>query len=197
VSRRGQGTVDFGLFSFSASDAGKVFEYTVREVTGTAANYTYDSSVYKLTIRVTVREDGTLSVTSECADASGNAVSGLTFRNRYDGGETTTSHSETTTVHGEKDTTKGESTTAPRERTTVPRERTTAPRTGTTSPGGGRVTTTSYNYKDNGGGNTPLIPKTGQLWWPVFVMVPGSMLLIIMGVIRLRRAKAEEAEDAV
>ena len=131
VSRNGAGSIRFGTISFSAADAGSVYEYTLREVKGSAAHYTYDTNVYKLKVTVSEDDDKELSVGAVYTDQDGKQVSSAVFRNVYDTD-----------------------------------------------------------------GNTPILPHTGQLWWPVFVMVPGGFLFIVIGIIHFRRGKAEEAEDA-
>lgn len=131
VSRTGAGSVRFGTVSFSAADAGSVYEYTLREVKGSAAHFTYDTNVYKLTVSVSEDDDKELSVSAVYTDQDGKQVSAAVFRNVYDTD-----------------------------------------------------------------GNTPVLPRTGQLWWPVFVMAPGGLLFVIIGIIHFRRGKAEEAEDA-
>ncbi len=130
VSRRGAGTVSFGDLAFSAADAGATYEYVIREVRGSAAHYTYDTSAYKLSVSVSSAGKGSaLDVQTEILDQSGNTVSSAVFRNTYDAG------------------------------------------------------------------NSPLIPRTGQLWWPVIVMLPVGFALILLGFIFLRYDKDEtEAE---
>lgn len=130
VSRTGEGTVDFGPLNFTAADIGKTYEYTIREVKGTAAHYTYDTAVYHLTIRVLSADGGkSIIVTNILTDANGKNVSEAVFRNIYDGGET-----------------------------------------------------------------PPVIPRTGQLWWPVLLMLPAGLLLAALGVFFLRRDRMTEEE---
>lgn len=40
--------------------------------------------------------------------------------------------------------------------------------------------------------NTPTLPQTGQLWWPVPVLVAAGLLLVIAGLIRRRGAENEK-----
>ena len=130
VSRTGEGPVDFGPLKFTAAEVGKMYEYTIREVKGTAARYTYDTAVYHLTIRVLSADGGkSIIVTNILTDANGKSVSEAVFRNTYDGGET-----------------------------------------------------------------PPEIPRTGQLWWPVLLMLPAGLLLAALGVFFLRRDGMTEEE---
>lgn len=130
VSRTGEGAVDFGTLNFSAADVGMTYKYTIREVKGTASHYTYDTTVYHLTILVLSPDGGkTIQVKKTLTDGKGKSVSGAVFRNTYDGGKT-----------------------------------------------------------------TPEIPRTGQLWWPVLLMLPAGILLAILGVYFLRRAGRREEE---
>ena len=130
VSRTGEGPVDFGPLKFTAAEVGKMYEYTIREVKGTAARYTYDTAVYHLTIRVLSADGGkSIIVTNILTDANGKSVSEAVFRNTYDGGET-----------------------------------------------------------------PPEIPRTGQRWWPVLLMLPAGLLLAALGVFFLRRDGMTEEE---
>lgn len=204
VSRIGPGIVDFGLLSFTAEDVGSVFVYSVKEIKGTLTDYIYDTSVYTMTLRVSEEDDNTLSVTTTFTDAHGKTVSAPVFRNRYSttdttepstGGITNPNESTSTTRPGGTTTTTrpGGITT-----TTRPGGNTTTTRPGeryTTRPGE-QYTTTTYRYSDGGKDAPPKLPQTGQLWWPVFVMTPTGVLLLLLGVLHVLRGKAEEAEDA-
>ena len=46
------------------------------------------------------------------------------------------------------------------------------------------------------GGDTPEIPRTGQLWWPVLAMLPAGALLIVVGFV-IRRREDEPEEDLI
>ena len=131
VTRTGPGTVRFGTLPLTQEDAGKKFEYEIREVRGSAAHYTYDESVYRFTVSVTASGDGgSIIVSQQLKNSAGAIVDDCVFRNQYDGG------------------------------------------------------------------NTPVIPRTGQLWWPVLVMLPAGALLIIVGFV-VRRRKEDPEEDLV
>ncbi len=213
VSRIGPGIVDFGLLSFTAEDVGSVFVYSVKEIKGTLTDYIYDTSVYTMTLRVSEEDDNTFSVTTTFTDAHGKTVSAPVFRNRYSttdttepstGGITNPNESTSTTRPGGTTTTTrpGGITTTTRPggitTTTRPGGNTTTTRPGeryTTRPGE-QYTTTTYRYSDGGKDAPPKLPQTGQLWWPVFVMTPTGVLLLLLGVLHVLRGKAEEAEDA-
>ena len=49
---------------FAQSDAGKTYTYKVAEVNGGEAGYTYDGTVYTVTIKVTISDTGKLTVTT-------------------------------------------------------------------------------------------------------------------------------------
>lgn len=49
---------------FTQSDVGKTYIYTVAEVNGGEAGYTYDGTVYTVTIKVTISDTGKLTVTT-------------------------------------------------------------------------------------------------------------------------------------
>lgn len=49
---------------FTQSDAGKTYTYKVAEVNGGEAGYTYDGTVYTVTIKVTISDTGRLTVTT-------------------------------------------------------------------------------------------------------------------------------------
>lgn len=49
---------------FTQSDAGKTYTYKIAEVNGGEAGYTYDGTVYTVTIKVTISDTGKLTVTT-------------------------------------------------------------------------------------------------------------------------------------
>lgn len=53
---------------FTQSDAGKTYTYKVAEVNGGEAGYTYDGTVYTVTIKVTISDTGKLTVTTTVTD---------------------------------------------------------------------------------------------------------------------------------
>lgn len=128
VSRTGPGTINFGTLPLTMEDAGAVYVYSVHEVRGSAARYTYDESVYKITVKVSDLNGKQLSVSTEITDASGKKVDSVIFRNQYDEGD------------------------------------------------------------------VPEIPRTGQIWWPVLLMLPVGFVLLILG-FALRHKK--EVEDPI
>lgn len=76
-----KGNVTFGKISYSLADVG-THTYTISEVKGTEGGVTYDSSVKTVTVSVTDKGDGTLSVTPVYKQDNGT-VSGITFTNTY------------------------------------------------------------------------------------------------------------------
>ena len=83
VSRIGEGDVYFGEIPFRNEDAGKTFVYTVRELKGTEQYFTYDTTLYTVSIRIVREDDGTLSVipTYTVGDTEADL---LLFTNKYD-----------------------------------------------------------------------------------------------------------------
>ena len=83
VSRKGAGDVVFGEIGFKSEDAGKTFVYTVRELKGTEQYFTYDTTVYTVSVRIERAEDGTLSASAVFAKGD-QKVDKLLFTNDYD-----------------------------------------------------------------------------------------------------------------
>ena len=123
ITRKGAGTVNFGRFAFTAADEGKTYVYTLRELKGTALYYTYDTSVYKISLRIYRDEQGNLACSRTIADENGKAFNDIVFSNKYDPDE-------------------------------------------------------------------PDIPRTGQLWWPVFALAGAGAVLTLAGLWRRRRGEA-------
>ena len=79
------GTFAFDTQAFTLADAGKTYEYQIKESAVNAAGYGIDSTVYTYYVTVTDNGDGTLGVT--VTDKDGKAVSGnevsVSFNNTY------------------------------------------------------------------------------------------------------------------
>ncbi len=120
VTRRGAGTVDFGSFGFTMADADKTYIYHLRELKGTALYYTYDTTVYTVSLHLFVDEKGLLKCDRSIIDEGSKVFENIVFNNEYN------------------------------------------------------------SDKQN-------IPQTGQLWWPVFVLMGAGVLLIVMGLWRIRK----------
>lgn len=88
VSNDVDGRIDFGTFSFSAPGT---YAYTVSEVPGTAAGYTYDDTVYTVTFTVDDADvtNGTLEVT-RAITVDGVPAESVIFSNTYQPQEVTT-----------------------------------------------------------------------------------------------------------
>ena len=83
VTRTGAGAVVFGEIGFKSEDLGKTFTYTVRELKGTDAYFTYDTTVY--TVRVTVAQDADGKLKADVAYAKGDEkADAALFVNTYD-----------------------------------------------------------------------------------------------------------------
>lgn len=185
VTRTGSGPVKFGTIEFTLSDAGKIYEYSMREIKGSAANYTYDTTVYKFTIRVAPSDDGsTLIVTCVITDVEGKAVDAAVFRNTYKSdGEGDDNHSgggDSNSGGGDNGHSGG----------------------GSSSSGGGSSHSGGGSSSSSGGSSSSnvkptQIPLTGQLWWPIFVMIPSGISLIVLGIVSMRDNKEDEEEEPV
>ena len=85
VSITGAGKASFGKITYTAPG---VFTYTITEIDGKLAGWSYDASVYTLTVTVTENADGQLTVSKALTKAGQPAEKAL-FTNRYDeSGET-------------------------------------------------------------------------------------------------------------
>jgi pilin isopeptide linkage protein len=88
VSNDANGRVSFGDFTYGAADAGKTFTYTIAEVAGTDETVIYDSSLIRLTVRVTKNADGAIVAEGTyegTTDGGTYAVTdNPTFVNEYD-----------------------------------------------------------------------------------------------------------------
>ena len=78
--------------------------------------------------------------------------------------------------------------------TTPDGQTTTTPdgKTPTTSPGGKTPTTTPGGKTPTTPGGSSKLPQTGQLWWPVPVLLSMGLLFILIGLIRRRGYKNEK-----
>ena len=72
------GTVKFDEISYDQDDVGKTFTYTIKEVSGSEAGYTYDDHSETVTVKVTDNGDGTLK-----AKPSYSKAEGAIFTNTY------------------------------------------------------------------------------------------------------------------
>lgn len=121
--------------------------------------------------------------------------------------EKTTSPEEETTSPEEKTTSPEEKTTSPEEGTTAPNEGTTSPNENTTSPGEGTTSpendiTTPEEKTTLPDDNTTLpeedttkseqLPYTGQLWWPVPMLIAGGLGFFVLGALKRRGYEDDE-----
>ena len=74
----GSGNITFDKIAYDQDDAGKTFNYTISEVNAGAAGYTYDATVYDVTVTVTDAGDGTLTATADYVDGAAE------FKNTYE-----------------------------------------------------------------------------------------------------------------
>jgi pilin isopeptide linkage protein len=80
VTVTGAGSEDFGNITYTQAGT---YTYTVYEKAGSASGYTYDSTVYHMTVVVT-ESGGKLSATRTITNAAGVTQTGLVFTNAYD-----------------------------------------------------------------------------------------------------------------
>ena len=84
VTRKGAGTVSFGTLPINKQDIGKTYRYTIHEVKGTAQYFSYDVSVFTLTIAVTDAGDGEPKAAVAIIDENSKAVDHAVFTNIYE-----------------------------------------------------------------------------------------------------------------
>lgn len=83
VMRKGAGSVSFGTLPLGKEDIGKTYRYTIHEVKGAAQYFSYDVSVFTLTIAVSQNEAGEPVAAVTITDENGKAVERVTFTNIY------------------------------------------------------------------------------------------------------------------
>ena len=83
VTRKGAGSVSFGTLSLGKEDIGKTYRYTIHEVKGSALYYSYDVSVFTVTIAVTDNGKGEPKETVTIADENSKSVDRVVFTNIY------------------------------------------------------------------------------------------------------------------
>ncbi|WP_058985409.1 Spy0128 family protein [Hugonella massiliensis] len=82
----GTGAITFDEISYSISDVGKTFTYQVKEAPGDDASYTYDSSVYTVTVTPQLETDSDgnptgIIIATPSISKAGTAVDGMAFDN--------------------------------------------------------------------------------------------------------------------
>ena len=83
VTRKGAGTVSFGTLSLGKQDVGKTYHYTIHEVKGTALHFSYDVSVFAVTVAVTANSMGDPIASVSIVDENGKSVDRVVFTNIY------------------------------------------------------------------------------------------------------------------
>lgn len=83
VSRKGAGTVSFGTLPFGKQDIGKTYRYTIHEVKGTAQYFTYDVTVYTLSVAIADNGDGEPTATVTMTDDNSKEADRAEFTNIY------------------------------------------------------------------------------------------------------------------
>lgn len=80
------GEITFPVLTFTQDDAGKTFYYHVKEVNDGVGGYTYDSTVYTLSVAVTDNGDGTLNAVQKIVEPDDKTD--ITFANTYTASDT-------------------------------------------------------------------------------------------------------------
>jgi len=87
--------ITFSALTFEQEDIGQTYYYQILEVDSKQPGYTYDSTVYDLSISIKDNDDGTLTAEQTLTKA-GEAVTQIEFENNYQAtGETTVTASKT------------------------------------------------------------------------------------------------------
>ena len=82
VSNDAEGNVAFSAIAYTEADAGKTFTYQITEVNDGQLGYTYDATVYTVTVTVTDNGDGTLTC-EYVYTAEDEDVESIEFTNPY------------------------------------------------------------------------------------------------------------------
>ena len=96
VTISGEGSADFNTIKFTETG---VYTYKIRETAGSASGYTYDNSVYTLTVTVTRGSDGNLTAVASYSKADTPAATTATFVNEHNYLPT----GDTITIQGRKE----------------------------------------------------------------------------------------------
>ncbi len=83
VAREGKGEVSFGKMPIEKKDIGKTYRYTMREVKGSVRNFTYDDSVFTVTVSVKDGGNGEPKATVTVADEKAKSYTRIVFINVY------------------------------------------------------------------------------------------------------------------
>ena len=83
VTRRGAGAFSFGSMELGQADIGKTYKYTVQEMKGTAQYYTYDLTIFTVTVTVTANEAGEPKADVAIQDHNAKKASRIAFTNTY------------------------------------------------------------------------------------------------------------------
>ncbi len=84
VTRNDAGTFTFGKVAYDLKDIGKTYVYTLREIRGTAANFTYDRSVFTITVSITANKKGEPQATVSQVKDNTQIVRNIKFTNTYE-----------------------------------------------------------------------------------------------------------------
>lgn len=82
VTRAGAGAFSFGKLPIEQSDIGKTYRYTMHEIKGSALHFSYDVTVYTITVTVT-DNGGAPQATVAIVDENSKSVDRAVFTNIY------------------------------------------------------------------------------------------------------------------
>ncbi|MFI3170168.1 MAG: FctA domain-containing protein [Faecalibacterium sp.] len=86
ISLVGDGTASFATLRFNSEDDIGTHTYTVSETQGAETGYTYDETVYIVTIVVAIDASGILTATTTYADEGSSTADSMLFSNAYESG---------------------------------------------------------------------------------------------------------------
>ena len=83
ITVRGEGEYEFGEIAYGLEDLGKTYVYTIAEVDGSEAGYTYDSNKYTVRVEIVRDENFDLTANEQWFNSNGEQVEEIVFTNSY------------------------------------------------------------------------------------------------------------------
>ena len=83
VTRKGKGTFSFGELPIDKQDIGKTYRYTMHEIKGTARDFSYDTTMFTVTVTVTDKGNGEPQTAVTIVDENKKSVDHVVFTNIY------------------------------------------------------------------------------------------------------------------
>ena len=185
----GEGIAEVGTITF---DTPGDYYYEAREINDHASGYTYDKTVYWVKFEVRLNADRDKLVLSRVAvkydnangeiiyDGAGPLQLVFDFINYIDKPPVPTDSDSTSDTESDTDTTDSSSET---ETTPPPESESTPPsESESTPPDEPENNSRNDGKKDN-------LPQTGQVWWPMMVMLAAGILFIVIGVVVSKKSR--------